>query len=60
MLEIDQTKCTACGLCQEVCPCEAVVKDGDFYYIDSTLCVECEVCIEECPAKAIAYGSSQE
>lgn len=55
MLTIDQDKCTACGLCEEICPCEAISHDNDIYDIDPELCVECDVCVEECPAKAIKF-----
>lgn len=56
MIEIIQSKCTQCGLCKEVCPCEAVQCDeNDVYTIDMSLCVECDVCIEECPALAIEF-----
>lgn len=55
MLVIDPDKCTQCGLCKEVCPCEAVSSKDNIYYIDSNLCVECDICKEECPAFAIDF-----
>lgn len=55
MIEIDNDKCTQCGLCVEICPCEAVIEVEGCYNIDPELCVACEVCIEECLAKAIQF-----
>jgi ferredoxin len=45
-------ECTACGLCAEECPVEAI-SEGDIYVIDPDLCTECGVCADTCPVGAI-------
>ena len=45
-------ECTACGLCKEECPVEAI-NEGDIYVIDPDLCTECGVCADTCPVGAI-------
>lgn len=55
---IDPELCTDCGLCQEVCPVDAIsqvkYKDGTVYTIDPELCTNCGLCTEECPVDAIS------
>lgn len=52
---IDPTRCTLCGVCEDVCP-------GDILYIDGGVqnlvrygdeCSHCDVCRIECPEGAI-------
>lgn len=53
---IDETKCSQCGTCVEVCAEDVyfgseegetpVVRYGDF-------CFHCNCCVEECPTQAI-------
>lgn len=52
---IDESRCTLCGICQDVCP-------GDILHIDQGVanlvrygdeCSHCDVCRVECPAGAI-------
>lgn len=53
---IDQARCTACGICVEVCRFDAVsVLDPavDIPTIDSLACEGCGVCVDACPAGAI-------
>lgn len=57
--QIDQRRCTRCGVCLEVCPNEGIEEiDGDFVVI-SALCTECygysstPQCLDVCPANAI-------
>jgi uncharacterized pyridoxamine 5'-phosphate oxidase family protein/NAD-dependent dihydropyrimidine dehydrogenase PreA subunit len=46
------SECTACGICQEVCPVN-VISEGDVYRIDREHCLECGNCQEACPENAI-------
>lgn len=45
-------KCTACGICEEVCPTGAI-SEGEIYKIDGSICLECGRCYEQCPNEAI-------
>ena len=49
---VDETKCTGCGTCAEVCPVEAIKVD-DVAHVDPETCVDCGTCAEECPNGAI-------
>ena len=44
--------CTACGVCVEECPVEAIT-EGDIYKIDADTCTDCGVCVDVCPVEAI-------
>jgi MinD superfamily P-loop ATPase len=48
---IDRTKCTECGLCEEVCRFDAI--RGMEIEIDKILCEGCGVCVYSCPENAI-------
>lgn len=44
-------RCTFCGLCQKVCPVEAItVGDGELAF-DSVKCLQCGRCYNKCPEK---------
>ncbi|MBT8366900.1 MAG: 4Fe-4S binding protein [Deltaproteobacteria bacterium] len=45
-------QCTACSLCVEACPVEAISED-EIYRIDGSHCLECGRCAEICPEDAI-------
>ncbi len=56
-------RCTACGICREVCRFDAVFHDGpgnEFvdttYRIDSVACEGCGVCAWFCPSRAIDFS----
>jgi ferredoxin len=46
------TKCTACTICERVCPTNAIT-GGERFYIDPDLCINCSVCGVYCPFDAI-------
>ena len=49
-------KCTACGLCAELCRFGAVkLSPNNQYRIDPVACEGCGVCVRLCPAGAIAF-----
>jgi len=55
-LKIDADNCIQCGICQKVCPAQAV-KGKDTFSIDKGSCLLCLDCLQKCPKKAIKYSS---
>ncbi len=51
--EINQEKCTQCGLCSDYLACPAIFKKDGKVYINDALCDGCGVCATICPFKAI-------
>jgi MinD superfamily P-loop ATPase len=49
---IDETKCTECGLCRELCRWNAISEE---FRIDPVECEGCGVCFYFCPEKAIDF-----
>jgi ferredoxin-type protein NapH len=54
-------QCTGCGVCQRVCPAEAVIvsrkpKKAD---IVTKFCLACTACTRSCPTNAIVYGRGE-
>jgi NAD-dependent dihydropyrimidine dehydrogenase PreA subunit len=46
--------CNQCGVCQSVCPVEAISVDANgAYVIDESTCIDCGVCVDSCPQQAI-------
>jgi ferredoxin len=57
-LQLDQNKCTGCGMCLEVCP-HAVLKMNNSHAVVQNLdaCMECGACSRNCPVEAISVQS---
>ncbi|ADL19018.1 Indolepyruvate:ferredoxin oxidoreductase (IOR), alpha subunit [Acidilobus saccharovorans 345-15] len=54
LYQVEDDKCTACGICYNAFSCPAIfVKDDRKAWIDPSLCTGCGVCAEICPYKAI-------
>jgi len=53
MIFIDEDRCTACGLCLEACPREAIALGESGATIDQSLCAGCAACVAACPQGAI-------
>ena len=52
--KIDQTKCIGCGICEEICPNEAIaIVDGVATLARDEDCEDCGVCVEFCEQEAI-------
>lgn len=55
--KVDELACIGCGICESVCPSEAIEVTGldQKAIINSTLCHQCDSCQQVCPKAAIHY-----
>jgi Pyruvate/2-oxoacid:ferredoxin oxidoreductase delta subunit len=51
---IDEASCTACGLCVDRCPFDALALEGTLASVDFAKCMGCGVCESQCAFEAIA------
>ncbi|MCF7855086.1 MAG: 4Fe-4S binding protein [Candidatus Pacebacteria bacterium] len=51
--QVDEAKCTGCGLCVDICPVDAITLEDDKAVIDEEACTDCGQCVDECPNDAI-------
>jgi NADH-quinone oxidoreductase subunit I len=71
--ETEQLRCTACGICAQICPVQCIwiarAKEPETgrprrypqtYYIDISLCMSCGFCAEFCPFDAIKMDHEYE
>jgi Fe-S-cluster-containing hydrogenase component 2 len=55
MIQIQQEKCTGCGMCVNICPREAIsMQEQKARIISEDLCLECGACSLNCPVEAIS------
>jgi flavin-dependent dehydrogenase len=52
MVQIDNTKCTGCGGCIDLCSEIAISMINDVVTVNEERCTECSTCIKVCPMKA--------
>lgn len=52
-VKIDESKCTGCGICTDVCPVNAITVD-QVAEIDAETCTDCGLCVAECPNEALS------
>ncbi|MBS3761711.1 MAG: 4Fe-4S binding protein [Planctomycetes bacterium] len=50
---VDEEICTACGICEDEYPQDAIVVDG-VAKVDPDLCTACGICVDECPNETIS------
>ena len=54
-LQLDESKCTGCGMCLDVCPHSVLKINGKNIQIaERDACMECGACSRNCPAGAIS------
>jgi Indolepyruvate ferredoxin oxidoreductase, alpha and beta subunits len=51
---IDQSKCTGCGACVDICPCESLSLQNSLCVVDESSCADCGACVDECPVGALS------
>jgi len=56
---IDAKRCTACGICAEVCRFDAVMRTDEGYWVDPVACEGCAACHYQCPEDAITMVPAQ-
>jgi len=57
-LQLDEDKCTGCGMCTEVCPHEVLELSGKKARIrDRDACMECGACAKNCSFGAISVNA---
>ena len=57
-LQLDNNKCTSCGMCLDVCPHAVFKMNGKHITIQNRdACMECGACNLNCPASAISVQS---
>jgi ferredoxin hydrogenase large subunit len=60
-VQVDPTKCEACGTCEEHCATgaiQAINDDGIHQVVDPAACMNCGQCLVNCPYDAIYEGVS--
>ncbi|MBI3668084.1 MAG: 4Fe-4S dicluster domain-containing protein [Acidobacteria bacterium] len=56
-------ECTACGVCPQVCPNNAIWEAAPIFHINTWLCTEClgfagaPQCVEVCSANAVVLAA---
>jgi len=56
---IDPERCTACGICYEVCRFEAVLPGDEAYRVEPLACEGCASCYYQCSDEAIRMEEQQ-
>ena len=49
---VDESQCTACGMCLDRCPVEAITVE-EYASVDRDLCLGCGLCASDCSMEAI-------
>jgi ferredoxin len=55
MIFVDQTLCSGCGICADICPNGAITLVGGQPSIGGDACTGCRECVAECPTGALAW-----
>ena len=58
-IEIDESKCTGCGKCIEICPRHLPEIIEGKAHNTSPLCMRCPMCKTECPMQAISFTNQE-
>ena len=54
---LDETLCTGCGVCPEICPTKCLAMSANAPSLPRPAdCVSCGLCVEVCPAGALGMA----
>ena len=56
---VDEQLCTACGICVEECPVDAIAVIDEKAHILDEKCIRCGVCHDVCPQDAVRHDSER-
>lgn len=56
---IDKNQCSACGICIEQCPANAISWVDNKAAIDMQMCIRCGTCHDACPREAVRHDSEK-
>jgi ferredoxin len=45
-------KCTACGICIDICPTKTIVLENNKAFVEIDNCRNCKMCMRVCPENA--------
>ena len=57
MIQVNKNKCSACGLCVEICHESCMTLVDDEIHIDYDFCSTCTQCIAVCPNSALSWNN---
>jgi len=53
--EVDEDKCTGCGICTRVCPTLSIKVEDKLARVDASTCAGCGACSDRCPFDAVSF-----
>ena len=53
LIQVDQEKCTRCGLCVQVCPSRVIIMESQGPEATNSSCIACGHCVAVCPQAAL-------